>query len=190
MSPDTGSVPSVLLSVSELKAVPSAFVDVATTATVGTLVSEKAASVAGVLAVFAFPALSVKPPAATPSSIAAAVPDTAAHVTVTTHEVASSHDAPASVKLVASQLVLVDTAVRSVPIGFAVKPTSSVMVNVNTTVGADVGTVLSVAVSEKLDPSAFVPTTLLIAISGAVVSSHVLAGPVVILVYPEAHAEI
>jgi hypothetical protein len=64
------------------------------------------------------------------------------------------------------------------------------MVNVNTTVGADVGTVLSVAVSEKLDPSAFVPTTLLIAISGAVVSSHVLAGPVVILVYPEAHAEI
>jgi hypothetical protein len=171
-----------LLSVSELKVDPSAFVDVATIATVGALVSENAASVAGVLAVFPFPALSVKALAATPSSIAAAVPDTAAHVTVTIHEVASSHDAPDSVKLVASQLVLVETAVRSVPIGSAVKPIASVMVNVYTSVGADVGTVLSVAVSEKLDPSAFVPTTLVIAISGAVTSSHVLAVPVVILV--------
>jgi hypothetical protein len=181
MSPDTGTARSVLVS-AELKDVPSAFVDVATIDTVGAFLSENAASVAGVLCVFGFPALSVKASAATPSSIAAASPDTAEHVTVTMHSVASAHDAPDSVKLLASQLALVVTEVRSVPMGFALKPMASVMVNVNTTVSADVGDVLSVALSEKLDPSAFVPVTLVIAMSGAVKSSHVLAGPVSTLV--------
>jgi len=183
MSPDTGAEPSVTPPLAVSKLVPSAFVDVATIATVGGLGSENTASVAGVLAVFWLPALSVKLLAATPISSAAAAPDTAEHVTVTTQEVASSHDEPDSVKVVASQLVFVVIASRLAdPIGSALKPITSVMVNVKTIVAADVGTVLSVAVSEKEVPSALVPTALVMAMSGGVVSSHVLAVPEVIWV--------